>query len=167
MRKVGKWLASGLFGFVALSFLGALTLSISDAASLSILHTAFPSADQSTEFGIPAAVENTNTVLQTNMLSKQVVVNNASNPYQVPNSTAYLIFAGTQASNVMTVSMPSATNALDNQEVTVYGQAAVSSVSFTSTGATVVGGPSAATSNNWHVKYKYDTATLSWYAVDN
>lgn len=159
MRKLGKWLISGIFGFVFLSMAGA--------ASLSILHTAFPTADQSTEFGIPAAVENANTVLQTNMLSKLVVVNNPSNPYQVPSNTAYLIFAGTQASNVMTVSMPTATNALDNQEVTIYGQAAVSSVTFTSTGATVAGGPSAATSANWHVKYKYDTTTLTWYAVDN
>lgn len=162
MKKLTKFLATGigwlLFGFVAM---------VASAAGLSVIHTAFPTSDASTEFGIPYAVENVNTVLGTNMLSKVVVVNNASNPYQVPNNTAYVIFAGTQASNVMTVSMPSAANSLDNQEVSIFGQAAVSSVTVVSSGASAVGGPSAPTAANWHVKYKYDAGTLSWYAVDN
>ncbi len=159
-RKFGKWILSGLFALVF--------LSVSGAAGLSVLHTAFPNADTSTEFGIPASVENMNTVVQTNMLSKLVITNNASNPIQIPNNTAYVIFAGTNVTNAaLTISMPSATNALDNQEVSIYGQAAVSSVAVTvAAGASAVGGPSSAAAN-WHAKYKYDAASLSWYPVDN
>lgn len=162
MKKYAKFLATG-FAWLTFGFM----FMVAGAASLSVIHTAFPTADSSTEFGIPYAVENMNTVLGTNMLSKVVVVNNASNPYQVPSNTAYVIFAGTQAASAMTISMPSATNSLDNQEVSIFGQAAVSSVTVVSSGASAVGGPSAPTSANWHVKYKYDVGTLSWYAVDN
>lgn len=160
LNRFIKWALTGVFAFVFLSVAGA--------AGLSVLHTAFPTADQSTEFGIPAAVENQNTVLQTNMLSKTVVVNNTSNPYQVPSSTAYVIFAGTNvAGATLTISMPTAANSLDNQEVTIFSAAAVSAVSVASSGASVVGSASAPTSANWHIKYKYDLTTNAWYAVDN
>lgn len=155
-----KWFFTGLF---ATAFISA-----GMAAGLAIQHTAFPTADNSTEFGIPAAVENTNTVLQTNMLSKVVVVNQSSSAYQVPSNTAYVIFAGTNTNAAtFTVSMPSATNSLDNQEVTLYGQAAVSAVTAVSSGGSVVGAPSNPTSASWHAKYKFDAGTTTWWAVDN
>lgn len=159
MKRFAKWFITGFF---ITAFIGA-----GAAAGLAIAHTAFPTADTSTEFGIPYAVENQNTILQTNMLSKTVVINNPSNPYPVPANTAYVIFVGTQASNVMSIQLPSAVSSLDNQEVSIFGQAAVSSVSVTSAGASAVGAPSAPTAANWHAKYKYDAGTTTWYAVDN
>ncbi len=158
LRKFGKWALTGIFAFVFMSIAGA--------AGLTVLHTAFPNADTSTEFGIPSAVESHSTILQTNMISKTVVTNNASAAYQVPSSNAYVIFAGTNVAN-LTVSMPSAANSFDSQEVSIMGVAATSSVTVTSSGATVTGNPSTPTSANWHAKYKYDVGTLTWYAVDN
>ena len=161
-KKSVKFFGTG-FLWLTLGFLSLWA----GAAGLNIVHTAFPTADSSTEFGIPYSLENLNTVLQTNMLSKTVVINNASSAYQVPSNTAYLIFAGTNTNAAtFAISMVPAASALDNQEVSIYSQAAVSAVSVTSVGASAVGGPSVVTAN-WHVKYKYDAGTLSWYAVDN
>jgi hypothetical protein len=156
-----KYLVRFIVGFIM-----GLTILVAGAATgLSVKHTAFPTADNSADFGIPAAVENANTIMQTNMLSKTVVNNNAANPYQVPSDTAYVIFTGTQPSPTMTISMPSATDSRDNQEVSVYTQASIASaVTFASSGGTVVGAPATMTTDGT-VKFKYDSTTSTWYVV--
>jgi len=162
MKRLGKILG---IAFTAVVLTYGMMFAYA-ASGLAIIHTAFPNADATAEFGLFNAVENHNTILQTNMLSKVVVNNNAANPYQVPNSTAYILFTGTQPSATMTISMPSAANSLDSQEVSIYSQASVASaVTFASSGATVLGAPATLTANA-HVKFKYDAATTTWFTID-
>ena len=152
-----------LVGVVAV--ITSLSLMYAAAAGLAVVHTAFPTPDTGTNFGLFSAVENLNTILNTNQLSKVVVNNNAANPYQVPSNTAYVLMTGTQPSSTMTISMPSAANSLDSQEVTIFSASAVSSsITFASSGASVVGAPATLAADST-LKFKYDAPTTSWIVV--
>jgi len=134
------------------------------AASLTTTHTSFPTPDATANWGTFAAIENLVTAVQTNMLSKTVVNNNATTPYQIPSSTAYVMFTGTLP-QTFTASMPSAANSLDGQEVTLFAQSGVTTaLTVASSGATVVGTPATLAANGT-LKYKYDADTTSWIVV--
>lgn len=138
-------------------------LLYASAASLAVVHTAFPTPDTQTDFGLFSAVENLNTVLNTNMLTKTVVSNNAAS--SVTLSNGYNIYAGTNVGSQV-VNIPAAAVAQDNQTIYYYTQAAIaSSVSFASSGATVVGAPATLVANG-HVKLIYNAANTTWYTVD-
>ncbi len=155
MKKLLKFLGTGAM-WVTLTFVGMLTF----AAGLNIVHTAFPTADQSAEFGIPYALEQINTILSNNMTTQNVVANSTS-AYQVPNNTAYTIFVA--ASNPVAVSMPSAANSLDSEEVVVVSEQAASAT-WAASAASVVGAPSTLAIGTG-VKFKYNAAASTWYAV--
>jgi len=160
MRKIGKFLGTGLMWVT-----GAFLAMFGFAASLAVVHTAFPTPDNTANFGLFAAVENMNNVITTNMLSKVIVPNNAATAYQIPNNTAYVLFTGVQSSVAATISMPSAANALDGQEVTIFSAStAAATTTIASTGATVVGAPASLVANET-LKFKYDSGTTSWYLI--
>lgn len=140
----------------------AFIASSANAASLQTTHTAFPTPDSSAQWGVFAAVENLNTAVQTNMLSRLVVSNNSTTPYQIPVSTGYVFFTGTNASSVMAINLPPAASAIDGQEVSIFTQAAISGALTTaSTGASVVGAPTTMAAGAT-VKFKYLADILTW-----
>lgn len=159
MRKLGKFLGTGMAWIF-----GAVLAMWGFAATLSVVHTSFPTPDTSANFGLFAAVENLNNVLQTNMLSKTIVSNNAASQVAVAN-TAYNLYLGTNYGSQV-VALPSSSIAADNQTILYYTQAAIaSSVVWTSSGASVVGGPSTMAANST-AKFVYDVSTLAWYKID-
>ncbi len=160
MKRIGKFLGAGILW---MSF--AIAAMFTGAQALQIVNTAFPSADKSTNWGINYALENLNTIIQTNMLSKVVVNNNAASSVQLANNTAWTLFTGTNV-GTLTVNLPAAANASDGEQVAFYTQAAIATSSvFASTGATVVGGPATMAAGTT-AKFLYDSGTTTWYKVD-
>lgn len=151
-----------ILGFVLFCF----ALTAQAATGLSISHTAFPTPDANTNFGLFGAAEQANTALQVNMLSKLVVNNNSTTPYTLPNDTAYVLFTGTQAgAGTMTINLPSAANSRDAQEITIFTAGAIgTALTVASSGATVVGTPATLAANST-LKYKYDAGTASWIVI--
>lgn len=152
--------------FIVALFLSVVSLGALAADALSISHTAFPTPDGTANFGLFKSVEQLNTAVNVNSLSKLVVNNNSTTPYTIPNDTAYVLFTGTQAgAGTMTINLPAAASSRDSQEITIFTAGAIgTALTVASSGATVVGTPATLAANST-LKYKYDAATTQWIVI--
>ena len=90
--------------------------------------------------------------------SKTVINNNAS--ASVSASTNYLGFTGTNVAT-LTVNFPAASVSIDGMRVTVFSQAAVTTLTLASSGATFVNAPTSLAANGI-TRFIYNHATLQW-----
>lgn len=92
--------------------------------------------------------------------SKIIVNNGATTTYTVPAGASYVNIATSAVSLAFT--FPAANTLIDGLELAINPSAAVATVTWSSSGATFVGAPSALVANT-SVKFIYDHATLKWY----
>jgi predicted amino acid racemase len=64
-----------------------------------------------------------------------------------------------------TIKLPSLTNCADKQEVLVYYKYSVTTLTVTSTGATVAGAPTGLATDNAYFRMRFDSLTNTWYRV--
>jgi hypothetical protein len=131
---------------------------------MQIQRTAFATPDAQANFGLFAAVENLNNIINTNMLNTPVVVNNnGSASYTVADNTNFVVFTGTQQAT-LTINLPAVTggHAIDGQAVTIYSDAAAGSgLTVASAGGTVYGAPATFAAKSIQC-YRYIASITSW-----
>ncbi len=93
--------------------------------------------------------------------SKTVINNNAS--ASVSTVTNYIGFTGTNVAT-LTVNFPAASATFDGMRVTVFSQAAITTLTLASAGATFINAPTSLAANGL-VRFIYNHASLQWLPI--
>ncbi len=93
--------------------------------------------------------------------SKTIINNNASASVSV--ATNYLGFTGTNVAT-LTVNFPAASPTIDGMRITVFSQAAITTLTLASSGATFIAAP-ASLGANGITRFIYDHAGLLWLPI--
>ena len=93
-------------------------------------------------------------------LGKVIISNNATTSYTVPANTSFVAFLGTNTATLVTT-LPAASETIDGLLFTLVSQAAVTTATWTSTGAIFIGAPASLTANT-PVRFTYHHATTNW-----